>query len=265
MNEAIAAIEMRDISLIRDSKQVLTNVTLEVHTKDKWVILGANGSGKTSLLKIAGLHLHPSSGTMSVLGHELGKTDIRKMRHLVGFSSAALIDILRPALLAKDVVMTAKFGALEPWWNSYDEEDEDIALSHLERLGVMNFANRTFGSLSSGEKQRVLIARSLMSNPKLLLLDEPAAGLDFPGREDLIQSLNLLANDPVSPAIIMVTHHVEEIPEGFTHVLLLKNGAHFASGKISELLTSENLSACFDMNLQLNNSSGRWNAQLSID
>ena len=128
----------------------------------------------------------------------------------------------------------------------------------------MNFANRTFGSLSSGEKQRVLIARSLMSNPKLLLLDEPAAGLDFPGREDLIQSLNLLANDPIAPAIIMVTHHVEEIPEGFTHVLLLKNGAHFASGKISELLTSENLSACFDMSLQLNNSSGRWYAQLSI-
>jgi len=157
--------------------------------------------------------------------------------------------------------MTAKFGALEPWWNSYDEDDENLAIYQLERLGIGGLANRSFGSLSSGEKQRTLIARSLMSDPKILLLDEPASGLDLPGRENLLQSLKDLAGDRLSPPVIMVTHHVEEIPEEFTHLLLLKGGTNLISGTISETLTSDNLSECFDMELNLQNHSGRWNAQ----
>ena len=208
-----AALKLEEISLIRDGSQILNEVNLEVLPNEKWVILGPNGSGKTSLLKIAGLYLHPSSGKVSILGNDLGKSDIRKIRHLVGFTSASLADLLRPSLLTRDVVKTAKFGALEPWWNSYDKNDEDLALHQLERLGILGLADQKFGSLSSGEKQRTLIARSLMSNPKILLLDEPASGLDLPGREDLLQSLTLLASDPFSPPVVMVTHHVEEIPE----------------------------------------------------
>ena len=258
MNES-ASLKLEKVSLVRGRTQILSDVNLEVQSRDRWVILGANGSGKTSLLKIAGLYLHPSSGTVNVLGHELGKSDIRKIRNLVGFTSASLADLLRPSLLAKEIVKTAKFGALEPWWNSYTKEDEDLAIYQLERLGIGNLATRPFGSLSSGEKQRALIARSLMSDPKILLLDEPASGLDLPGREDLLQSLKNLAGDQLSPPVIMVTHHVEEIPEEFTHVLLLKGGFNLISGPISETLTSDNLSACFDMELDLQNHSGRWN------
>jgi iron complex transport system ATP-binding protein len=255
-----AALKLEEISLIRDGSQILNEVNLEVLPNEKWVILGPNGSGKTSLLKIAGLYLHPSSGKVSILGNDLGKSDIRKIRHLVGFTSASLADLLRPSLLTRDVVKTAKFGALEPWWNSYDKNDEDLALHQLERLGILGLADQKFGSLSSGEKQRTLIARSLMSNPKILLLDEPASGLDLPGREDLLQSLTLLASDPFSPPVVMVTHHVEEIPEAFTHLFLMKDGACMTSGVISETLTSDNLSSCFNMELELRNFSGRWSA-----
>ena len=254
-----ASLKLENVSLVRDRTHILNDVNLEVQKHDRWVILGANGSGKTSLLKIAGLYLHPSSGTVNVLGHELGKSDIRKIRNLVGFTSASLADLLRPSLLVKEIVKTAKFGALEPWWNSYTKEDENLAIYQLERLGIGKLANRPFGSLSSGEKQRALIARSLMSDPKILLLDEPASGLDLPGREELLQSLKKLAGDQLSPPVIMVTHHVEEIPEEFTHVLLLKGGFNLISGPISKTLTSDNLSACFDMELDLQNHSGRWN------
>ena len=256
-----ASLKLENVSLVRGKTQILSDLNLEVQARDRWVILGANGSGKTSLLKVAGLYLHPSSGSVNVLGHELGKSDIRKIRNLVGFTSASLADLLRPSLPAKEVVKTAKFGALEPWWNSYSKEDDDLAIYQLERLGIGDLANRSFGSLSSGEKQRTLIARSLMSDPKILLLDEPASGLDLPGREDLLQSLKNLAGDRLSPPVIMVTHHVEEIPEEFTHLLLLKSGFNLISGPISETLTSDNLSACFDMRLNLQNHSGRWNVR----
>ncbi len=261
MDNKSPALELREVSLIRGGSRILTDVNFLVQSGERWVILGPNGCGKTSLLKISGLYLHPSSGRVSVLGHDLGKVDIRKMRHLIGFTSPGLADLLRPSLLAKDVVKTAKFGALEPWWNKYSREDEERAVHHLDRLAVSHLANQEFGSLSSGEKQRTLIARSLMSDPELLLLDEPASGLDLPGREELLRSLTLLADDLNAPPVIMVTHHVEEIPEGFTHLLLMKGGACLSDGPITDTLTSENLSSCFDMNLELENISGRWGAR----
>jgi iron complex transport system ATP-binding protein len=159
------------------------------------------------------------------------------------------------------VVMTAKYGALEPWWNTYTNEDRSKANAHLEAVGVRQLAKQKFGNLSSGEKQRVLLARSLMSDPELLLLDEPASGLDLPGREELINSLSALASDSLAPPIVMVTHHVEEIPSGFSHILFMKNGSSMTSGSITETLNADNLSNCFDINLEIRNLNGRWSAQ----
>ena len=254
------ALSLKDVSLARDGKFLLEKVNLRIRHGERWVVFGPNGSGKTSLLRIASFYTHPTSGKVEVLGHELGKTDIRKMRHLVGFSSQGFADLLRPSLTALEVVMTAAYGALEPWWHKYSKEDKEKALLELKRIGIEGLRNRTFGTLSSGEKQRVLIARSMMSDPGLLLLDEPAAGLDLPARENLVNGLSLLSKDTSAPPIVLVTHHVEEIPAGFTHVLFLRGGKAIATGTINEALNEKNLSACFDLDLRLQYRNGRWSA-----
>ena len=254
------ALSLENVSLKRDGKFLLNKINLKIYKGERWVIFGPNGSGKTSLLRISSFYLHPTSGRVEVLGHQLGKTDIRKMRHLVGFTSQGFADLLRPSLTAQEVVMTAAYGALEPWWHDYSEEDKAKALLELKRIGAEDLRDQSFGTLSSGERQRVLIARSMMSNPGLLLLDEPAAGLDLPAREDLLTGLSLLSRDLSTPPIALVTHHVEEIPTGFTHVLFLRQGETVAAGPIQETLDAANLSACFGMELQLNKSDGRWSA-----
>ena len=254
------ALSLENVSLERGGKFLLRELNLTVSGGERWVIFGPNGSGKTSLLRIASFYLHPSSGRVEVLGHQLGKTDIRKMRHLVGFTSQGFADLLRPSLTAQEVVMTAKYGALEPWWHSYTKEDEKKAQRELERIGVGRLCLQTFGTLSSGERQRVLIARSMMSGPGLILLDEPAAGLDLPARENLLAGLALISKDPSAPPIVLVTHHVEEIPTGFTHVLFLRKGAVVAAGPIQETMNEKNLSDTFGIDLMLNQSAGRWSA-----
>ena len=254
-------LRLSEVNLTRNGNSLLAGINFEVLSGENWVILGPNGSGKTSLLRIASMFEHPSSGTVTLLEHTLGLSDIRKIRHLVGFTGHGISQLLRLDLIAEDVVMTAKYGALEPWWHTYSEQDKLKAHSHMEVLGVYHLAKQRFGTLSTGEKQRVLLARSLMSDPKLLLLDEPASGLDLPGREELMKSLSSLVSDYKSPPVVMVTHHVEEIPEGFSHILFLKEGLAMESGPIAENLNSENLSKCFGIDLEVREFKGRWSAQ----
>ena len=252
------ALVLDDISLVRDGRAVLDHLSWTVGRGERWVVLGRNGSGKSSLVRIASLYLHPSSGTVDVLGERLGRTDVRSLRRRVGLASAGMADQLRGDLTARDVVMTAKNAALEPWWHTYDETDRARAVACLERMEIGAYSDRSFSTLSSGERQRVLLARTLMTEPGLLLFDEPTAGLDLAGREDLVHALEVLAADPDGPAIVLVTHHVEEIPDGFDHVLLLREGTVSACGPIDEVLTEANLSDCFGMELGLERRHDRW-------
>ena len=254
-------LKLSKVNLTRNGKSLIKDLNFEVLSDQNWVVLGPNGSGKSSLLKIASMFEHPSSGSVTLLEHTLGTSDIRKIRHLVGFTGHGISQLLRPELKTEDVVMTAKHGALEPWWHTYSSEDKLKAHSHMEILGINHLAKQRFGTLSSGEKQRALLARSLMSDPKLLLLDEPASGLDLPSREELMQSLSSLVSESFSPPVVMVTHHVEEIPKGFSHILFLKEGSTMASGTINEKLNPENLSKCFGIDLEIREFNGRWSAQ----
>lgn len=192
---------------------------------------------------------------------ELGRADIRPILGQIGYAAAALADELRPALRALDVVMTAKNGALEAWWHSYDDSDEEQARNSMERVGVDRLAEHSFGTLSSGERQRVLIARALMTNPALLILDEPTAGLDLGGRESFVHTLDRLAAEPDPPPMVLITHHVDEIPSSFHHGLLVRDGTVQSSGPIEEVLTDESLSDLFGLSLTLTTNDGRWQAR----
>jgi iron complex transport system ATP-binding protein len=251
-------IDLRGVTRIADERPILRDLDWQVHPGERWVVLGRNGCGKTTLLRIASLYLHPSSGTVTVLGETLGRCDVRRLRERIGFSSASFADMLRPALDATDIVMTAKNAALEPWWHTYDATDRARARDLLDRVGIAHLAARQFGTLSSGERQRVLLARTLMNDPGVVLLDEPTAALDLAGREELVGTLDALAQDPATPPVVMVTHHVEEIPASFTHALLLREGQALAQGPIAGVLTAESLGACFGLPLQLERRDGRW-------
>jgi iron complex transport system ATP-binding protein len=244
--------------LVRDGRHLLDELTWTVAPGARWLVLGPNGSGKSTLLKVASLYLHPSEGTVDVLGERLGRTDVRRLRTRIGVASAGMADMLRAELTAADVVVTAKHAALEPWWHRYDDADRERARSCLAQLGIAHLGDRSFGTLSSGERQRVLLARTLMPEPGLLLLDEPTAGLDLGGREDLVAGLARLAADPATPATVLVTHHVEEIPDGFDHLLLLSEGRAVAAGPLDEVLDADVLSACFGVRLGLERRHGRW-------
>ena len=257
---AAPVLALDDVSLIRDGRALLDHVTWAVHPGERWVVLGRNGSGKTSLVRLASLYLHPSSGRVEVLGQVLGRADVRELRKRIGVASSSFSQQLRPALTALEVVMTAKHAALEPWWHRYDDADRERARAQLARLGVDALAERELGTLSSGEQQRVLLARTLMTDPGLILLDEPTAGLDLGGREELVASLAALAADPAAPPVIQVTHHVDEIPPGFTHALLLQRGRVLATGPLDSTLTAEALSACFELPLVLERRGRRYGA-----
>jgi iron complex transport system ATP-binding protein len=226
------------------------------------VVLGPNGSGKSTLLRIAGLHLHPTAGTVRVLGEELGRSDVRALRTRIGYASASLADAFRPDLPAIDVVMTARHGALEPWWHDYTDDDRSRARDLLKRMGCLHRIDHRFDALSSGERQRVLLARTLMVDPDLLLLDEPTAGLDLGGREELVATLADMAIDPTIPPMVQVTHHVEEVPPGFTHALLMEGGQIAKAGPLGEVLTARALSDCYGLSLSLSQDVGRWSVRL---
>jgi iron complex transport system ATP-binding protein len=255
------ALRLDDVSVSIGGRVVLQHLTWRVSPGERWVVLGRNGSGKTTLLRVASLTLHPSSGEVAVLGEVLGRTDVRALRPRIGLASSAMADRLRPGLAAVDVVMTARYGALEPWWDTYTDDDRSRAIARLDQLQVAHLADQPFGTLSSGERQRVLLARMLVNDPGLLLLDEPTAGLDLGGREDLVQALDDLAAAPDGPPMVLVTHHVEEIPVRFTHVLLLREGQVLAAGPIEDTLDADRLSRCFGLDLTLEQAGGRWSAR----
>lgn len=239
------------MSFHRDGRAILDRVTLRVRPDERWLVLGANGSGKTTLLRIAAMYEHPSAGRVTVLGETLGATDVRVLRRRIGYASAALAAQFRPDLIARDVVMTARYAALEPWWHRYDDADRAEALDRLGRMGVQQYADRAIGTLSSGEQQRVLLARTLMNDPAVVLLDEPSARLDLGGREQLVTALDEMARDATAPPFVLVTHHVDEVPPGITHALLLLDGRVLASGAVDDVLTADSLSDCFAMPLGL--------------
>ena len=253
-------IRLAGVDLIRGERHILSNVDWCVRQGERWVVLGPNGSGKTTLCRLASLYLHPSRGTIDVLGRRLGRTDVRELRACLGFTSAAVADMLRPSLRVADIVVSGRYADLAPWWHTYTEADRRRARELLRRFGCGELGKSPFGTLSAGERQRVLLARTLMSEPSLLLLDEPTAGLDLGGREQLVAMLSNLADDVAAPATVLVTHHVDEIPRGFTHVLLLANGQVRAAGSIEETLTADALSQCFGVALRLERRDGRWMA-----
>lgn len=245
------ALRLTNVSFIRDERLILREINWGVAPDQRWLVLGANGSGKTTLVRLASMYEHPSCGDVEVLGERLGSTDVRLLRRRIGVMSAAIAAQLRPALSAIDIVVTARYAAFETWWHRYTDADYADAQASLQRMNVGQYAERSFGTLSSGEQQRVLLARALMNDPALLVLDEPSARLDLGGREQLVGALAELALDPLSPAMVLVTHHVDEVPDGMTHALLLKDGAIHQAGPIDEALTSESLSDCFGLALTL--------------
>ena len=254
-------IDFRKVSLRRGGRVLVGPVDWQVELDERWVVIGPNGAGKTSLLRIAAAMEHPSSGTAYVLGERLGRTDMAELRQRVGLSSSALSQRVPDDEVVRDVVVSAGYAVLGRWQERYDDIDYVRALDTLESVGGEHLAERTYGTLSEGERKRVLIARSLMTDPELLLLDEPAAGLDLGGREELVARLADLAADPDSPALVLVTHHVEEIPLGFSHCLILSEGAVVAAGLLEDTLTAENLSRAFGQSIALDDIDGRYFAR----
>ncbi|WP_432485059.1 ABC transporter ATP-binding protein [Kineococcus esterisolvens] len=240
---------------------MLDAVDLRVREGERWVVLGPNGAGKSTLLSVAAARLHPTSGAVRVLGETLGRVDVFELRPRIGLASTALARSVPGRERVQDVVLTAAYGVTGRWQEAYDPDDEDRALQLLDLLGVVHLAARAFATLSDGERKRVQIARALMTDPELLLLDEPAGGLDLGGREDLLRRLTALAADPAAPTTVMVTHHVEEIPVGTTHALLLRAGRVVAAGPAEEVLTSAPLSQTFGLPLSLERRGGRLTAR----
>ena len=236
-------------------------ITWQVELDERWVVIGPNGAGKTSLLRIAAAMEHPSSGVAYVLAERLGRTDASELRQRVGLSSSALSLRIPDGEIVRDLVVSAGYAVLGRWRERYEDVDYARAADILESIGAEHLVERSYGTLSEGERKRVLIARSLMTDPELLLLDEPAAGLDLGGREELVARLADLAADPDSPALVLVTHHVEEIPPGFTHCLILAEGQTVASGLLQDTLTSENLSRAFGQSIALDDIDGRYFAR----
>jgi iron complex transport system ATP-binding protein len=254
-------LELAGVTVRRGQSNLVESIDWTVEEDERWVVLGPNGAGKTTLLQVASAQIHPTSGVAGILGEVLGAVDVFELRPRIGLTSAALADKIPRAERVHDVVVSASYGVVGRWREHYDELDHERAEQLLTEVGAGHLRDRTFGTLSEGERKRVQIARALMTDPELLLLDEPAAGLDLGGREDLVSTLSVLAMHEASQATVLVSHHVEEIPPGFTHALLLRRGRVVAAGPLERVLTEEIVSATFGMPLQLVHEDGRWSAR----
>ena len=257
-------LELADVTVKRGQATLIEGVDWTVEEDERWVVLGPNGAGKTTLLQIASAQIHPTSGVAGILGEVLGTVDVFELRPRIGLTSAAIAEKIPRDERVHDVVVSASYAVIGRWREHYDALDHQRAQELLTELGAGHLADRTFGTLSEGERKRVQIARSLMTDPELLLLDEPAAGLDLGGREDLVSTLSVLAMDESSPATILVSHHVEEIPPGFTHALLMRGGRVVAAGPLEHVMTEEVVSATFGMPMRLTHEDGRWAARRRV-
>ncbi|MGE5290178.1 MAG: ABC transporter ATP-binding protein [Micromonosporaceae bacterium] len=254
-------LRLRGVGVRRDGNMLLRNVDWTAHEDERWVVIGPNGAGKTTLLQVAASLLFPTEGEAEILGERLGHVDVFELRPRIGFSSAAVAEKVPPGEKVIDLVLTASYAVLGRWQEEYESSDVTRAVEILDALGCAHLIRRRFGTLSEGERKRVQIARALMPDPEVLLLDEPAAGLDLGGREDLVRRLSLLARDPNAPMSVLVTHHVEEVPDGFTHAMLLRRGSVVAAGPLPEVFTERNLSKCFGVPLLVEYRQARWTAR----
>ncbi|MCT1366847.1 ABC transporter ATP-binding protein [Kocuria massiliensis] len=256
-----AVLELVNVSVVRGQGQrLIDGITWTVREGERWAVLGPNGAGKSTLMSVCAARLHPTSGMVDILDEILGAVDVFELRPRIGLTSGAIASQFPASEKVRDVVVTAAYGVTGRWREGYDQMDHERAQELLEQWGVSHLADRTFGSLSDGERKRVLIARALMTDPELMILDEPGAGMDIAGREDLVARLTDLAQDPDAPTTLLVTHHLEELPRGLTHLLLLNHGRVVAQGPIDEVLTSENLSEAYEMPLKLTSVDGRYTA-----
>jgi iron complex transport system ATP-binding protein len=258
-------LDLDAVTVVRGGAKLIDSVSWSVDEGERWVVLGPNGAGKTTLIQLAGARMHPTTGTVEVLGERLGAVDVFDLLPRIGLASAAFAESLPAHELVADVVVTAAYAVAGRWRERYDDLDERRCGDLLKAFGVAHLADRTFGTLSEGERKRVQLARSLMTDPELLLLDEPAAGLDLGGRETLVADLAELAGDRRSPVLVLVTHHVEEIPPHFTHALLMRGGGVVAAGPLPEALTGENLTETFGVPLEVERSGNRWTARKRQD
>jgi iron complex transport system ATP-binding protein len=256
-----AILELSNVSVRRGERVILGPLDWQVLEGQRWVILGPNGAGKTTLLQICSSLIHPTTGTIKILGEQLGAVDVFELRTRIGLTSSALVEQLPPDELVMDVVLTAAYAMLGRWQERYDLWDESRAMALLTALGVRELGDRLFGSLSEGEKKRVQIARALMADPELLLLDEPASSLDLGGREDLLKRIETFSRDPLAPATVIVTHHIEEIPVGTTHALLLRNGSVISQGEVRSVITDANLSTAYGLEISVQDEAGRFFAR----
>jgi iron complex transport system ATP-binding protein len=257
-SDGSAAIELRGALVRIDGRTVLGPIDLRVGRGERWVLLGPNGGGKTTLLALAGARRQPSAGRVAVLGRTLGGADVRAVHPRISHTSHVLAERMPPGLSVRTIVLTGKRAVLSPWFQEFDEQDERRAAAVLERVGCDHLAARRFDTASQGERQRVLLARALFPEPELLILDEPASGLDLPAREALIEALEAIASQPAAPTTILATHHLEEIPPSTTHAALLRDGRLVASGEIEGVLTPRSLEACFGIAMEMGRRGLRW-------
>jgi iron complex transport system ATP-binding protein len=253
-------LKLRGVSARRETSLLLRNVDWTAHEDERWIIIGPNGAGKTTLLQVASTLLYPTEGTVEVLGERLGEVDVFELRPRIGLTSTSLAERVPAAEKVIDLVLTASYAILGRWKEEYESADVTRAVELLDALGCAHLIRRRFSTLSEGERKRVQIARAMMPDPEMLLLDEPAAGLDLGGREDLLRRLSVLAHNPKAPMMVLVTHHVEEVPDGFTHAMLLRRGAVLMAGPIEDVFTAKNLSRCFGVPLEIERHEKRWRA-----
>jgi len=254
-------LELRDVSVRRGQKNILGPLNFAISPGERWVVLGPNGAGKSTLLQILATRMFPTSGTVFLLEKQMGKVDVWDLRTRIGICGALISEDIPYDEKVRDVVLTAAYAILGRWNEAYDLWDESRAVALLTTFGVRELADREYGTLSEGERKRVQISRALMADPELLLLDEPASGLDLGGREDLLKRFSVFASDPLAPASILVTHHIEEIPAGTTHALILKDGLAAVSGPINEVITSEHMSHVFDLPMEVSHDGARFFAR----
>jgi iron complex transport system ATP-binding protein len=258
-------VDLRDVTVRTDGRRVLGPISLLMHLGERWVLLGPNGSGKTTLLSVIGARRQPSSGLARVLGLTFGHGDVRTLHADIGHSSHAITEMFPPGLRVVDVVLTGKRAALSPWFQRYDRDDLDRAHERLLGVGCAELSDRVFATCSQGERQRVLLARAMFADPRLLVLDEPAAGLDLPARASLIAAIERASTDHEDLVVVLATHHLEEIPSTASHAALLRDGQMVASGSIDATLTAEHLRACFDLEIDVERRRGRWSGFVRAD